>query len=68
MASARYVHEDPASARIGESFWQFWPRTVLGSLKSAWRLEARIRHRGQMAGLSPMSACRVERISPSDTR
>lgn len=33
--------EDPASARIGESFWQFWPRTVLGSLKSAWRLETR---------------------------
>jgi alkane 1-monooxygenase len=33
--------EDPASARIGESFWEFWPRTVLGSLASAWRLETR---------------------------
>ena len=33
--------EDPASARLGESFWQFWPRTVLGSLRSAWRLESR---------------------------
>jgi alkane 1-monooxygenase len=31
--------EDPASARLGESFWAFWPRTVLGSLRSAWRLE-----------------------------
>ncbi|MCW6003662.1 alkane 1-monooxygenase [Micromonospora sp. CPCC 205371] len=31
--------EDPASARIGESFWRFWPRTVLGSLRSAWHLE-----------------------------
>lgn len=31
--------EDPASSRVGESFYQFWPRTVLGSLRSAWRLE-----------------------------
>ena len=33
--------EDPASSRVGESFYQFWPRTVVGSLKSAWRLEKR---------------------------
>ncbi|MEU0402140.1 alkane 1-monooxygenase [Streptomyces sp. NPDC006197] len=33
--------EDPASARLGESFWRFLPRTVLGSLTSAWRLEKR---------------------------
>ena len=31
--------EDPASARLGESFWEFLPRTVLGSLHSAWGLE-----------------------------
>lgn len=31
---------DPASARLGESFWAFLPRTVFGSLRSAWRLEA----------------------------
>ncbi|MGW0765723.1 alkane 1-monooxygenase [Streptomyces sp. NPDC002676] len=31
--------EDPASARLGESFWRFLPRTVAGSLVSAWRLE-----------------------------
>ncbi|MEU4451890.1 fatty acid desaturase [Nocardioides sp. NPDC023903] len=31
--------EDPASAKVGESFYTFWPRTVSGSLKSAWRLE-----------------------------
>jgi alkane 1-monooxygenase len=36
--------EDPASSRLGESFWRFWPRTVLGSLRSAWRLETS-RHR-----------------------
>ena len=31
--------EDPASARLGESFWAFLPRTVSGSLVSAWELE-----------------------------
>ncbi|GGX43877.1 alkane 1-monooxygenase [Saccharospirillum salsuginis] len=31
--------EDPASARMGESFWRFLPRTLLGSVRSAWRIE-----------------------------
>jgi alkane 1-monooxygenase len=31
--------EDPASARLGESFWEFLPRTAIGSLRSAWRIE-----------------------------
>ena len=31
--------EDPASSRLGESFWEFLPRTVNGSLKSALELE-----------------------------
>ncbi|MBN6738143.1 alkane 1-monooxygenase [Burkholderia multivorans] len=31
--------EDPASGRYGESFWAFLPRTVVGSVRSAWRLE-----------------------------
>ena len=31
--------EDPASARMGESFWAFLPRTVKGSVISAWELE-----------------------------
>ncbi|MGB2570744.1 alkane 1-monooxygenase [Micromonospora citrea] len=40
--------EDPASSRLGESFWAFWPRTVVGGLRSAWRLEAsRLRLRGR---------------------
>lgn len=42
--------EDPASARMGESFWRFLPRTLLGSLQSAWRLEAERLHR---RGLGP---------------
>lgn len=32
--------EDPSSARFGESFYFFYPRSVLGSYISAWRLEA----------------------------
>jgi alkane 1-monooxygenase len=35
------TREDPASARWGESFWRFLPRTLFGSLASAWSLEAR---------------------------
>jgi alkane 1-monooxygenase len=33
--------DDPASSRMGESFWTFWPRTVRGSLVNGWRLESR---------------------------
>ncbi|UVE94067.1 fatty acid desaturase [Dietzia sp. B32] len=32
--------EDPASSRFGEPFWAFLPRSVFGSLKSAWHLES----------------------------
>jgi len=42
--------EDPASARLGESFWAFMPRTVVGSVRSAWRLE---RERLQRLGHGP---------------
>jgi alkane 1-monooxygenase len=31
--------EDPASARYGESFWHFLPRTLWGSLRHAWELD-----------------------------
>jgi alkane 1-monooxygenase len=31
--------EDPASARMGESFWAFLPRSAWSSLQSAWALE-----------------------------
>lgn len=33
--------EDPASSMMGESFYQFWPRTVFGSFKSAIDIETR---------------------------
>jgi alkane 1-monooxygenase len=42
--------EDPASARMGESFWAFLPRTVAGSLSSAWGLErVRLERGGHLA-------------------
>lgn len=33
--------EDPASARLGENLYQFFGRSILGSLRSAWNIEAR---------------------------
>ncbi|MBI5611271.1 MAG: alkane 1-monooxygenase [Deltaproteobacteria bacterium] len=44
--------EDPASARLGESFYAFWLRSVVGSFKSAWELE---KHRLERHGTSPWS-------------
>lgn len=39
--------EDPASARLGESLWEFLPRSVLGGFRSALRLEQeRLRRKG----------------------
>ncbi|PQA46973.1 fatty acid desaturase [Amnimonas aquatica] len=31
--------EDPASSKMGESFWAFLPRTMIGSVVSAWHIE-----------------------------
>lgn len=31
--------DDPASARLGESYWAFLPRTLVGSVRSAWKIE-----------------------------
>lgn len=39
---------DPATARLGESFWRFLPRTVKGSFTSSWELEcARLARMGK---------------------
>jgi alkane 1-monooxygenase len=39
--------DDPASSRLGETVYEFWPRTVTGSLRNAWRLErVRLTRRG----------------------
>ncbi|MEL6638771.1 MAG: alkane 1-monooxygenase [Bacteroidota bacterium] len=43
--------EDPASARRGEVVYAFWLRSVVGSYRSAWALEAeRLRRHGQSPG------------------
>jgi alkane 1-monooxygenase len=42
--------DDPASSRLGESFYRFWPRTVSGGLRSSWELE---RERLQRTGDGP---------------
>ncbi|MGV9664619.1 alkane 1-monooxygenase [Nocardia niigatensis] len=42
--------EDPASARFAETFWAFLPRSVWGSLRSSWELEAK---RLERLGKSP---------------
>jgi len=44
--------EDPASARMGESFWAFLPRTVAGSVASAWQIE-----RSRLARMSKPALC-----------
>lgn len=40
--------EDPASSRVGENAYVFLPRTIVGSLRNAWRVEQpRFRRRGE---------------------
>ncbi|MGL1830311.1 UNVERIFIED_CONTAM: alkane 1-monooxygenase [Acinetobacter sp. HSTU-ASm16] len=40
--------EDPASSQMGETFYEFWPRTVFGSLKSAIEIETtRLKRKGK---------------------
>ena len=46
--------EDPASARPGESFWAFLPRTLAGSYLHAWSIE-RTRRRMLVYALAPLA-------------
>lgn len=40
--------EDPASARLGESLYAFWGRSVIGGYRNAWRLERkRLKKKGK---------------------
>lgn len=68
LASAGYAHfriehnkghharvatpEDPATARLGESFWWFLPRTLWGGLASAWEFD----RGGVLRGLASTAA------------
>lgn len=44
---------DPATARAGESFYRFWPRTVFGGLRHAWMVRpgTMVRYAVTTAGL-----------------
>jgi alkane 1-monooxygenase len=44
--------EDHGTARYGESFWAFLPRTVVGGIRLSWKLEA---DRLRAAGRSPFA-------------
>ncbi len=40
--------EDPASSKMGETFWAFLPRTMIGSVRSAWKIEGeRLKRNGK---------------------
>jgi len=45
--------EDPASARFGEGFYRFYPRTVVGSWRSAWHFEGERLARKQLGFWHP---------------
>lgn len=41
---------DPASSRLGQSLYAYWPQTLIGGLRSAWALESdRVQRRGLTA-------------------
>ena len=49
------THDDAATSRRGETLYRFLPRTLWGSLKSGWQLEAqRIRQRNSSWLRSPL--------------
>lgn len=43
---------DPATSRLHENVYQFLPRTIVGSIKSAWQIET---YRCQTLGIKPYS-------------
>jgi alkane 1-monooxygenase len=55
---------DPATARRGESLYEFLPRTLVGSWRSAWALEGAQRRRlGQSWLSSPLVAATVVQLA-----
>lgn len=47
--------EDPASSKMGETFYEFWPRTVFGGLKSAVEIEKNRLKRKGLSFFSPQN-------------
>ncbi len=46
------THDDPASARFGESYWRFVQRSIVGGFLSGWRYETGRLHRSGHRTLS----------------
>jgi alkane 1-monooxygenase len=44
---------DPATARLGETFYAFYRRTLIGSVQSAWQIERARLRRGQRPAWGP---------------
>ena len=47
--------DDPASSKMGETFYEFWPRTVFGGLKSAIEIEKNRLKRKGLSFFSPQN-------------
>ena len=56
------TYEDPATARLGESFYVFLPRTVLGNLRDGYAAETRrLAARGHpLLSAHNQCACRLD--------
>ena len=54
--------EDPASARLGESFWAFLPRTVAGSLRLGVGARARMARSPRPLGWWSIAQQRAQRV------
>jgi alkane 1-monooxygenase len=55
------THDDPASARPGESLWRFLPRTLAGSWLHAWKLESQSVRRRWLR--SPLAWCTAANLA-----
>lgn len=51
----RYVatEDDPNTARLGESFWEFLPRAWAGSFRSGYEIEQALRRQAGAGGMNP---------------
>jgi alkane 1-monooxygenase len=54
---------DPATSRLNENFYTFWPRTVIGGWMSAWHLEShRLKKMKQNFGIQYIMKCCVFKL------
>lgn len=57
--------DDPATSKLGETFYAFWPRSVFGSFNSAWKLEkVRAAKRGMYNQFVRLLSARIRFVVP----